>query len=75
MTEYENVISDLAAEGHQVDRLISGLSVGQWRLPTPAPGWTVAHQVAHLASIFSLATMVAHGPVRLLRRGREAGRG
>jgi enediyne biosynthesis protein E11 len=67
MTEYENVISDLAAEGHQVDRLISGLSVGQWRLPTPAPGWTVAHQVAHLASIFSLAAMAVANPAAFRR--------
>ena len=60
--EYENVISDLIAEGDQVDRLISGLSAGQLRLPTPAPGWTVAHQIAHLASIFSLAAMAAARP-------------
>ena len=62
MSEYENVISSLAAEGDQVDQLIRGLSAGQWRLPTPAAGWTVAHQVAHLASIFSLATMAVARP-------------
>jgi len=43
---------DLVAEGEQVDRLLSGLDAEQWRLLTPAPGWTIAHQVAHLASSF-----------------------
>jgi uncharacterized protein (TIGR03084 family) len=60
--EYKDVIADLVAEGDQVERLISGLSPSQWRLPTPAPGWTIAHQVAHLASIFSLAGMAASRP-------------
>jgi enediyne biosynthesis protein E11 len=67
MSEYENVISDLTAEGDQVDRLISGLSAEQWRLPTPAPGWTVAHQVAHLASVFSLATLAVANPAAFRR--------
>lgn len=63
MNEYEKVISDLVAEGHQVDQMISCLSPGQWQLQTPAPGWTIAHQVAHLASIFGLATMAVANPV------------
>lgn len=62
VNEYQTVISDLAAEGEQVDQLISGLSASQWKLPTPAPGWTIAHQVAHLASIFSLAATAASKP-------------
>jgi uncharacterized protein (TIGR03084 family) len=61
--EYEAVIADLVAEGEQVDRLVSDLSADQWRLATPAPGWTIAHQVAHLASIFWLAGMAAGSPV------------
>jgi enediyne biosynthesis protein E11 len=60
--EYRAVISDLVAEGEQVDRLLCGLNADQWQLPTPAPGWTIAHQVAHLASIFSLAAMAAGKP-------------
>jgi uncharacterized protein (TIGR03084 family) len=62
VAEYEDVISDLVVEGEQVDQLVSGLSAPQWQLPTPAPGWTVAHQIAHLASIFSLAGLAASNP-------------
>jgi uncharacterized protein (TIGR03084 family) len=27
---------------------VSGISTDQWALATPAPGWTVAHQIGHL---------------------------
>lgn len=43
------VVDDLAAESAEVDAMVAGLDAGQWRTPTPAPGWAVAHQVAHLA--------------------------
>jgi uncharacterized protein (TIGR03084 family) len=43
------VLDDLRAESDELDRLVGGLQVAQWALPTPAPGWTVAHQIAHLA--------------------------
>jgi uncharacterized protein (TIGR03084 family) len=62
MAEYMTIISDLIAEGRQVDQLVADLTVPQWQLPTPAPGWTVAHQIAHLSSIFALAGMAASDP-------------
>lgn len=43
------VLADLAAEGERLDALVSGLDDRGWRTPTPAPGWDVAAQVAHLA--------------------------
>jgi uncharacterized protein (TIGR03084 family) len=43
------VLEDLAAEGDQLERLVAPLAPEAWRTPTPAPGWTIAHQVAHLA--------------------------
>ena len=43
------VLDDLRAESDELDRLVAGLGAAQWALPTPAPGWTVAHQIAHLA--------------------------
>ncbi|ELP66942.1 TIGR03084 family metal-binding protein [Streptomyces turgidiscabies] len=43
------VIDDLRQEGAQLDDLVAELSSEQWALDTPAPGWTVAHQIAHLA--------------------------
>ncbi|MFI7465906.1 TIGR03084 family metal-binding protein [Nonomuraea sp. NPDC049646] len=59
MTELEVVLDDLAADGDQLDALVSGLDAQQWKLPTPAPGWTIADQIAHLAFIFRLATAAA----------------
>ncbi|HLU70715.1 MAG TPA: TIGR03084 family metal-binding protein [Nonomuraea sp.] len=59
MSELQVVLDDLAADGDQLDRLVAGLDAEQWRLPTPAPGWTVADQVAHLAFIFRLAAAAA----------------
>ncbi|MFF7236758.1 maleylpyruvate isomerase N-terminal domain-containing protein [Streptomyces collinus] len=35
------------AEGDELDGLAG--AVDDWSTPTPAPGWTVAHQIAHLA--------------------------
>ena len=43
------VLADLAAEGDRLEALVAPLDEQAWRTPTPAPGWTVAHQVAHLA--------------------------
>jgi uncharacterized protein (TIGR03084 family) len=45
----ESVLADLAAEGDQLDALVAGLDEAGWRTPTPAAGWDVATQVAHLA--------------------------
>jgi len=42
------VIDDLQTESDALDALVAGLTPEQWRLATPAPGWTVAHQIGHL---------------------------
>jgi uncharacterized protein (TIGR03084 family) len=49
MADPTPVIDDLRAESEELDRLTAALSPDQWALPTPAPGWTLAHQIAHLA--------------------------
>ncbi|WP_051853255.1 TIGR03084 family metal-binding protein [Streptomyces aureocirculatus] len=43
------VLDDLRAESDELDRLVAELGEGSWALDTPAPGWTIAHQIAHLA--------------------------
>ena len=43
------VLSDLAAEGDRLEALVIDLDGAGWRTPTPAAGWDVAAQVAHLA--------------------------
>lgn len=42
------MVADLAAESDELDSLVAGLPIEQWARDTPAPGWTVAHQIAHL---------------------------
>ncbi|MGW0514486.1 TIGR03084 family metal-binding protein [Streptomyces olivaceoviridis] len=49
MADPTPVIDDLRAESGELDRPVAELSPSSWALPTPAPGWTVAHQIAHLA--------------------------
>jgi uncharacterized protein (TIGR03084 family) len=45
----EGVLADLAAEGDRLEELLADLPDDAWRTPTPAAGWDVATQVAHLA--------------------------
>jgi uncharacterized protein (TIGR03084 family) len=56
------VLADLEAEAAALDELVSGLVEADWDTPTPAPGWTVRHQVAHLAFIFRIAGLSAAQP-------------
>ncbi|PPS67138.1 wyosine base formation domain-containing protein, partial [Streptomyces sp. 46] len=49
MSDPMSVIDDLREESEELDRLVAGLPPQRWSLATPAPGWTVAHQIAHLA--------------------------
>lgn len=62
MTEQQDVFSSLSAEGQEVDRLVAELEPAQWALPTPAPGWTIAHQIAHLSATFRMAATAAASP-------------
>jgi enediyne biosynthesis protein E11 len=56
------VYADLIDEGEVLDELVVGLGPRKWTLPTPAAGWTIAHQVAHLASTARLARAAAEDP-------------
>lgn len=46
--ELDLALPDLVAEGDELDALVSAQA--DWSKPTPAVGWTIAHQIAHLAS-------------------------
>ncbi|NPC97160.1 TIGR03084 family metal-binding protein [Nocardioides sp. zg-DK7169] len=45
----EELLADLAAEGDQLRDTVAGLDAAAWATSTPAPGWSIATQVAHLA--------------------------
>jgi uncharacterized protein (TIGR03084 family) len=62
VAELQGVISDLMAESEMIDHLVAGLDDSRWGLPSPAPGWTIADQVAHLAFVFRLAGTAAARP-------------
>ncbi|MBT2457129.1 TIGR03084 family metal-binding protein [Streptomyces sp. ISL-86] len=60
------VFADLREEGRELDALVGELSEPGWAKPTPAPGWTVAHQIAHLhwtdrAALLSLTDPAGFG--------------
>lgn len=59
MADLEGLLGDLAAEGDDLERLVAPLDAGRWAGPTPAEGWTIAHQIAHLAWTDRLAVVAA----------------
>jgi uncharacterized protein (TIGR03084 family) len=42
------MVADLRAESDELDALVSRLPAARWGELTPASGWTIAHQIAHL---------------------------
>lgn len=48
MAETEPIVADLSAESDDLDTLVAPLTDSQWGTPTPAVGWSIAHQIAHL---------------------------
>ncbi|WP_200210204.1 TIGR03084 family metal-binding protein [Micromonospora coerulea] len=62
MVDPTALLADLAAESDQLDALVAPLSPGDWARPTPAPGWTVAYQIAHLAWTDHVARLAATDP-------------
>jgi len=49
MVDIATLLTDLADESADLDANVAGLSDSDWARLTPAPGWTIAHQIAHLA--------------------------
>jgi uncharacterized protein (TIGR03084 family) len=49
MLDITGMLADLRAEGDDLDMLVAGLPAAGRATATPAEGWTIAHQIAHLA--------------------------
>jgi uncharacterized protein (TIGR03084 family) len=47
--DFPGLLKDLGAESAEFDERLARLTPERWTLDTPAPGWTVADQVSHLA--------------------------
>lgn len=65
------LLADLAAETEVLDALLAPLTETQWRLPTPAEGWSIADQVSHLAHFDETALLAATDPDRFRREAAE----
>ncbi|WFE46035.1 TIGR03084 family metal-binding protein [Verrucosispora sp. WMMD1129] len=59
MVDLTALLTDLATESEQLDALVAALPQQEWERPTPAAGWTVAHQIAHLAWTDQVARLAA----------------
>jgi uncharacterized protein (TIGR03084 family) len=68
-----DLLGDLAAESAELDAVVAHLEDRAWLTPTPAGGWTVAHQVAHLAWTDEQALLAAADPEAFARTLAGAG--
>src|SRR6202044_3661523 len=48
MADLSEIVDDLRAESDDLDALVAPLDDERWAAPTPAAGWTIAHQIGHL---------------------------
>jgi uncharacterized protein (TIGR03084 family) len=55
----DHLLTDLKAEGDQLWNTVSGLDEDAWETPTLAPGWDIAHQIAHLLWTDEVAVLAA----------------
>ncbi|GAA4148016.1 TIGR03084 family metal-binding protein [Actinomadura keratinilytica] len=75
MADAGPILADLAAESGELDALVARPDV-DWSTPTPAEGWTIAHQIAHLAWTDAKALIAVRTPDDFpaeLRRATEGG--
>ena len=56
------VVEDLRAEEDELEVLLDGLAAPDWDSATPAAGWSVRHQVAHLGDGEELAALAVSDP-------------
>ena len=64
MTDKPDIVADLTAEGDDFNRMLDRIDASGWALATPAAGWTVQHQLAHLTATFRLAALSVSAPDR-----------
>jgi uncharacterized protein (TIGR03084 family) len=58
----DEVLADLEAESDDLDAMVAGLSDVDFEQPTPAAGWTIAHQIAHLAWTDEVTLLAINNP-------------
>ena len=68
MAGADPMVDDLHAESEALDALVDQLDAQRWAMATPAPGWTIAHQIGHLlwtdqVALTSITDEVAFGEI------------
>lgn len=58
------LIADLEAEHAALDAVVAPLDRDGWALPTPSPGWSSHHQIAHLTYFDGTAATAIRDPDR-----------
>jgi uncharacterized protein (TIGR03084 family) len=59
VADLDGILADLASESSALDERVRALPENDWARPTPAAGWTIAHQIAHLSWTDEVALMAA----------------
>jgi uncharacterized protein (TIGR03084 family) len=62
VAELAPLLADLRAEADALDAVVAELEETAWLGPTPAEGWTIAHQIAHLAWTDEQALLAVSDP-------------
>src|SRR5690625_1008668 len=60
--QLSQALERLRHEGQYLAALLTDLPAAQWARPTPAAGWTIAHQIAHLSWTDAAALAALQGP-------------
>jgi uncharacterized protein (TIGR03084 family) len=62
VADVAEILADLDAESADLDRLVAALPEPVWASPTPATGWSIAHQIAHLTWTDEAAALAVTDP-------------
>ncbi|QFU88849.1 TIGR03084 family metal-binding protein [Amycolatopsis sp. YIM 10] len=72
MADVGAILRDLAAESAELDEVVAALPEPEWARPTPADGWTIAHQIAHLAWTDDKALIAVRTPEKFAAEVEKA---
>ncbi|MFT4043414.1 MAG: TIGR03084 family metal-binding protein [Gordonia sp. (in: high G+C Gram-positive bacteria)] len=62
MSIVTSLVADFVAATAELDDLVASIGDAAWSIPTPAPRWTIAHQIAHLSWTDRVSVCAATDP-------------
>ena len=72
MMDIAELVADLNDESNSLDGIVTGLANADWQRDTPAAGWTIAHQIAHLTWTDRSTLLAINDPVAFAAHLNEA---